>query len=223
MWNEFNIKTFPAETIVYRDGVFCPDLSTLAGPEIPSDTILPVHVIYVGEISGENHLNLDIHGDNRRVFLSVKIKNKFPAFLNIFIKNAGKNSEMRGGVIVQNQSELTVNVSANHTAPDTTILIHTRLIADEVSQSKLTGVAMIDSNAPNAVSDISFSAIAAPNARIEFAPTQRIAAAPQSADHSASIYHATAPQINYLRMAGLGGIEVKDALREAFENGIDLF
>ena len=27
MWNEFNIKTFPAETLVFRDGVFYPDLS----------------------------------------------------------------------------------------------------------------------------------------------------------------------------------------------------
>ena len=27
LWQEFNIKTFEAETLVFRDGVFCEDLS----------------------------------------------------------------------------------------------------------------------------------------------------------------------------------------------------
>ena len=29
IWNEFNIKTFPAETIVFRNGEYCSELSTL--------------------------------------------------------------------------------------------------------------------------------------------------------------------------------------------------
>ena len=42
MWNEFNIKTFPAETIVYRDGEYCPDLSTLENKPIDKKYDLPV-------------------------------------------------------------------------------------------------------------------------------------------------------------------------------------
>ena len=27
LWQEFNIKTFPAETLVFRNGLFCEELS----------------------------------------------------------------------------------------------------------------------------------------------------------------------------------------------------
>ena len=46
MWNEFNIKTFPAETIVYRDGEYVPELSTLTNDAINDTFDLPVHIIY---------------------------------------------------------------------------------------------------------------------------------------------------------------------------------
>ena len=86
MWDEFNIKTFPAETIVYRDGVFCKDLSTLSDTDIKNKYNKPVHIIYVGEISNTCKLNINILAENQPVFLSINIKNKKPAFLNIFIK-----------------------------------------------------------------------------------------------------------------------------------------
>ena len=76
MWNEFNIKTFPAETIVYRDGKYCPDLSTIKSGQIDKKYDLPVHIIYVGEIIDKNDLFIDINVENQPVFLSVDIKNK---------------------------------------------------------------------------------------------------------------------------------------------------
>jgi hypothetical protein len=89
MWNEFNIKTMPAETIVYRDGQYCGDLSTL--PNAPINTIfnLPVHIIYVGEIAGKNNLEILVGAENQKIIVSVNVKIKKPAFLNIFIKKAG--------------------------------------------------------------------------------------------------------------------------------------
>ena len=89
MWNEFNIKTFPAETVVYRDGVYCPELSTLPDAPINKNYDLPVHVIFVGEIDRENNLNFAVGAENLKVILSVNLKIKKPAFLNIFIKKAG--------------------------------------------------------------------------------------------------------------------------------------
>ncbi|MDE6477747.1 MAG: SufD family Fe-S cluster assembly protein, partial [Alphaproteobacteria bacterium] len=215
LWQEFNIKTFAAETIVYRDGVFCPELSTLPSPQITAPSQLPIHIIYVGEIAGENRLDIHVTHPGQRVFLSAKIKNKKPAFLNIFIKNTGKNSEIRGGVFAQNSDHLNLVVDARHGAADTTVIIRTKLIAEEKSVSKLTGTAHIEKNCPDCTSDISFTAMAADSAKIEFRPAQRICAAPKSADHSASIYRATDAQIQFLRMAGLGTAEVSAAIREA--------
>ena len=85
MWNEFNIKTFPAETIVFRDGVYCGELSTLPNAPINKNYDLPVHVIYVGEIVGENNLEILVGADNQKVCISANVKIKKPAFLNIFI------------------------------------------------------------------------------------------------------------------------------------------
>ena len=90
MWNEFNIKTFAAETIVYRDGVYCPELSTLENAPINKTYDLPVHIIYVGEISGDNKLEVLVGAENQKVIVTAKIKNNLPAFFNILIKKAGK-------------------------------------------------------------------------------------------------------------------------------------
>ena len=89
MWNEFNIKTFPAETIDYRDGEYCPDLSTLENKPVDKKYDLPVHIIYVGEITGNCRLDIEQLAENQDVILTVKINNKTPAFFNIFNKNAG--------------------------------------------------------------------------------------------------------------------------------------
>lgn len=220
MWNEFNIKTMPAETIVFRDGVFCADLSTLSDCNIDKTYELPVHVIYVGEITGKCRLDLNISAGNQSVILDVRVKNKLPAFFDIFIKNTGKNSEIRGGVLLENTGELIYNIIGEHAADDTTICVKTKLIAEKNTKSKLSGTAVIEKNTKNTISDIAFAALADKNARIEFMPAQRISSVPKSADHSAAIFRPTDFQIEYLREAGLSGAEVNAATREAFMNDL---
>ena len=79
MWNEFNIKTRPAETIVFRDGVYCGELSTLENAPINTKYDLPVHIIYVGEIAGENRLDVLVGVENQEVIISANVKIKKPA------------------------------------------------------------------------------------------------------------------------------------------------
>ena len=223
LWTEFNIKTFSAETLVYRDGVFCPELSTLNAGAIAANYDLPVHIIYVGKIAGENRLDIDMVSKNQPVFLSVDVKNDLPAFLKIFVKNAGKKSELRGHIILKNNSQLDLDINAHHTASDTGILIKTKLIAGKGSKTTLTGIAKIDKNAGECRSDIGFTALADKTAKITFRPAQYISATPKSAEHGAAIYHPAAPQIEYLKHAGLTGAEADIALREAFINDLPLF
>jgi len=223
MWNEFNIKTFPAETIVYRNGKYVPDLSTMAPGAIISKIDLPVHIIYVGEIADENKLNIDLSAARQNVFLSIDLKIKKPAFLNIFIKNAGKNSEVRAHVVIENNDNFGLDIKALHAAPQTTILATTKLVANKNSSAKLSGTAEIETGAIDTVSDISFAALADESAKISFLPAQRIRAVPKSADHGAAIYTPRAPQIQFLRGMGLSGAEVDTALREAFTHDLPLF
>ena len=218
MWNEFNIKTFPAETIVFRDGVYCEELSTLPNGPIDKKYDLPVHIIYVGEIAGKCRLDIDVSAENQKVVLSANIKNKTPAFLNIFIKNTGKDSEINGVVLMDNSSDLEYECFAHHMCKNTTVLIKNKLLAEKNSKSKLTGTAVIDKGCIDCKSDISFAAISDQGAKIEFMPAQRISAEPIAADHSASIYRATDAQITYLRSAGLSGAEVDTVIKEAFLN-----
>ena len=218
MWNEFNIKTFPAETIVFRDGVYCPELSTLENKPIDKKYNLPVHIIYVGELNGENKLELDIIQDNQPVFLTVKLKNKKPAFFNIFIKNTGKNSEISGNIFIDNQSELKYTCVAEHLSENTGILLKNKIFADKNSKSVLSGTAVIKKGCENTISDISFSVMKEQGAKIDFTPAQKISSVPKRADHSAGIYNPTDNQILYLRQAGLGIIEIKDVTKEAFMN-----
>ena len=223
MWNEFNIKTFPAETIVYRDGEYCPDLSTIKACQIDKKYNLPVHIIYVGEIVDKKELVIDINVENQPVFLSLDIKNKKPAFLNIFIKNTGKNSELRGHVFVENYDRLELNINAEHLCENTGILVHTKLIAHENTYSKLTGNAIISENCIDCISDIGFTAIADNTAKIEFLPAQFIKSEPKSAEHSASIYRQNSDQIQFLKMAGLSTAEIRNVAFEAFKNNFSLF
>jgi hypothetical protein len=223
LWQEFNIKTFPAETIVFRDSVFQPELSTLESLSISKHYNKPIHIIYVGEIEGDKKLDIDISVPDQEVFLSVKIQNKKPAFLNIFIKNTGKKSSFIGKIIAQNYSELKIEKFGHHKESDTIIKIDTKIIAHKDSKSKLLGTAKIDKNIQNCDSDIKFYALADKSAQIEFLPAQLISSVPQSADHSASIYKATNTQIEFLQESGLSTTEVKKVLEEAFINDSDLF
>lgn len=223
MWDEFNIKTFPAETIVYRDGLFCPDLSTLKNDIITTRYDLPVHVIYVGKIDEDCALDVNIGVDNQNVFISVDVDIEKSATLNIDVKNAGFNSQVRGNVMIKNSGNLELNINARHLLKNTGILIHTKLYAGENSFSKISGVAIIDRDCPDCESDIGFSAMAEQGAKIQFMPAQRISAEPTRADHSAGIFRPADAQIQYLNQAGLDNAAVKNVMKEAFLNSNDLF
>lgn len=218
MWNEFNIKTFPAETIVYRDGKYCPELSTIADAPINEKYDLPVHIIYIGEIAGKNDLNINVGSENQNVIVSVNIKINSPAFLNIFIKNAGKNSEINCNVMMDNYSELDFNCVARHLYENTGVFVKNKLIGRKNSKSKLSGTAIIEKGCSDCKSDVSFSAMQEQGAKIEFLPAQNIKAEPIFAEHSANIYKPTDAQVLYLRQAGLGIIEIDDVVKEAFLN-----
>jgi hypothetical protein len=216
MWNEFNIKTFPAETIVFRDGKYCPELSTLENKPIDKNYDLPVHIIYVGEIAGDCRLDVELGAERQNVFLTVKIKIENPAFFNIFIKNAGKNSEIKGNVFIENFSELKYNCNICHLLESTDIFLKNKVWAGKNSNSVLSGVANIYPNCNDCKSDLSFTAMTEQGAKIEFMPAQRISSIPSQADHSANIYTPTDAQILYMRQAGLGILEIKDVTKEAF-------
>ncbi len=219
LWQEFNIKTFPAETIVFRDGVYQAELSTLPNNlKITKKYDLPVHIIYIGEIAGENSINCEISAENQPIFLSIKTINKKPAFLNIFIKNTGKNSDFNGKILIQNFSGLEINEKAGYFAENAGIFLENRVIAHTKSKTKISGVAEINKGFDFCKSDLGFSAMAAPNAQIEFNPEQRIKSIPKTANHSAFIWRGSQPQIQYLRSAGLSGDEIKKVLEEAFTN-----
>ena len=210
MWNKFNIKTFPSETLVYVDGVFQSDISTLPETENFSTKYdLPIHIIYIGKIDREITLNINITAENQPIFLTIDLENNFPGFLNIFIKN---HSDFGGKIV------------AEHAAPDTGILIQTKIIGYKNSYSTVSATAIINSNCPNTKSDIRLAGHTTDkSAKIRFTPKQRIKSVPNFAEHSAHMMHITGPQENYLRTAGLSGAEVKDAMIEAFTKDFDLF
>ena len=138
--------------------------------------------------------------------------------MNIFIKNAGKNSEIKANVALQNYSDLNYKCVAHHLYENTAILIKNKILAGKNSKSIMSGNAIINKNCPNCISDVSFSAMVEKNAKIEFLPQQNISSEPISAEHSANIYRGTDAQIIYLRQSGLGTFEVEDVIKEAFLN-----
>lgn len=225
LWQEFNIKTFPAETFVFRNGIFCEDLSEYESGKfdktknilnINKTSKLPVHIIYIGEIAGNIDFNIDIKAENTNIIMDFKTTNKKPAFLNIFIKNTGKNSVFNGQIIDKNHSSLKMSIKGQHFQENTGIFVKTRIAAYENTETDLQGIAEITKNAKNSDSDISFSVMADENAKIILKPTQYIQSAPKNAKHSASLYKPGTSQINYLKNAGLNSIEIKQVLEEAF-------
>ena len=225
LWQEFNIKTFKAETLVFRDGVFCEDLSDYESinfePESNSINItktpkLPIHIIYIGEIAGNIDINVNISAQNAKVIATLKIINTKPAFLKIFIKNTGKNSLFNGRIIAQNHNSLKIDVFGEHLCENTGVFVKTHVLAHKNSETVLNGYATIEKNFKDCDSDISFSVMADENAKISMKPVQYIKSEPLSAKHSAAIYKPNTAQINYLRESGLSGVEVKQVLQEAF-------
>ena len=225
LWQEFNIKTFPAETLVFRDGIFCKDLSDYESAFVDSDkksifitkkSKLPVHIIYIGEIVSDTDLNINIESEYSDVIMTMKINNKKPAFLNIFIKNTGKNSKFDGQIIAQNYNFLKIDVYGQHLCENTGIFVKTRVLAHENTNTVLNGYAEIEKNTPECDSDISFSVMANENTKITMKPTQYIKSVPNNASHSVSLYQPNDNQINYLRESGLSCSEIKNILEEAF-------
>ena len=225
LWQEFNIKTFPAETLVFRNGVFCPNLSEYESVKYDENknlikTIkkskLPVHIIYIGEIAGKIDINIDINIEKSRFFMTAKISNKKPAFLNIFIKNTGKNSFFDGKIITKNTGILEIHETAEHISSNTGIFLKNRVVAYKNSETVLKGYAKIKKDAVDCDSNISFSVLADTKAKITMVPTQYINSVPKSAAHSASLYKPTENQINYLRTSGLSEKEINYILEQAF-------
>jgi len=227
LWQEFNIKTFPAETLIFRDGQFFDELSEYKNAQfikeknlisIDKTPKLPFHIIYVGEISGHIDLNIYINADNTNIIMDFRTTNKKPAILDVFIRNSGKNSVFNGQIIDKNHNNLKINVIGQHLSENTSIFVKTRVAAYKNTISELSGTAKIEKNAINSDSDISFSVMADESAKVILKPTQYINCVPKNASHSASLYKPTENQINYLRNSGLGTIEIKQVLEEAFLN-----
>jgi len=227
LWQEFNIKTFPAETLVFRDGEYLDDLSeheninfdkTKKLISVDKKPELPVHIIYIGEISGNIDLNIDVNTEKANIVLDIKTTNKKPTFFNIFVKNAGKNSVINGQIIDKNFDKLKINISGQHLEENTGIFIKTRVVAYKNTITELQGCAKIEKSAQNSDSDISFSVMADESARVMMKPTQYINSVPKNASHGASLYKPTENQINYLRTSGLGSVEIKQVMEEAFLN-----
>ena len=225
LWQEFNIKTFESETLVFKDGIFRAELSDYESGyfDVQKNTIyinkksdLPIHIIYIGEIAGNIDLNIDISVQNQNIICTAKIINKKPAFLNFFIKNTGKNSVFNGQIIVQNYNSLKIDVKSQHFCENTGIFVKTRVLAHKNSETVLNGYAVIDKNSPECDSDISFSVMADESAKITLKPMQFIKSVPNNATHSASLYKPNDNQIEYLRESGLSGNQVKQVLEEAF-------
>lgn len=227
LWQEFNIKTFPAETLVFRDGVFCEDLSEYKSANFNAEknTIsvnktpkLSIHIIYIGEIAGNIELNIDINAENTNVIMDFKTTNKSPTFLNIFVKNSGKNSVFNGQIIDKNYDNLKIKVIGQHLVENTGIFVKTRVAAYKNTTTDLFGSAKIEKNSQNCDSDVSFYVMADESAQVILKPTQYINSVPNKASHSAALYKPNENQINYLRSSGLGTIEINKIIEEAFLN-----
>ncbi|MCL2369169.1 MAG: SufD family Fe-S cluster assembly protein [Alphaproteobacteria bacterium] len=230
IWEQFNIKTFPARPVVFVGGVYNKDLSDENAAKIidtentteiiPTDGDLPVHIICVGEISGDKKIIIksSILNPQSSIYFSLKAKNKTPAVLDILCENTGKNSEIIGDVVIQNYDKLKVNIVADNLSGGTGVFIKTRILAHENTDTELMANANIVANAPGCKNDISFSVMAADGAKIKMTPAQKIHSVPTLADHAASIYRAADAQIEYLASAGMSPDDIKNVLEEAFLN-----
>ena len=148
--------------------------------------------------------------------MDFKTFNKKPAFLNIFIKNAGKNSFFDGNIINKNKNIFKSRQIAQHCQENTGIFIKNKIAGYKNSKTELSAEARIEKNCKDCDSNISFSVMADKNAMVEMKPMQYINSVPKSASHSASLYKPTKNQIQYLKMSGLSDKEIDNILENAF-------
>lgn len=206
-----NIRTFPANTRVYRDGVFAPEISS---PDEGAD--LPLHIIHIGNITGMANWFIDIN-DPVNVFLTARIETSGATKLRIEINPNLENIGFDGKLIIRNTGGLDLEIIANNNRNDTKIRAETKLFAAAGSENHLVGLSNIPSDITGAETDISFRSLCDRHVKlIEMSPAQRIASVPKSAEHSASIYRPAPSQIKYLETAGLSDADAADLLGHAF-------
>jgi Fe-S cluster assembly scaffold protein SufB len=210
-----NIRTFPANTQVYRDGVLVPEF---CDNSLGEDA--PLHIIHIGHISGAQNWFIDMN-DVKNVYLTARITIDDNAKIRIEINANHENQEFDGKLFIKNSGDLDLNIVANNNKSYTQIHCETKLFAMANSKNNMAGTANIPSDVIDADSDIGFSALCANNvAYLKMAPSQRISSVPKSATHSASIYHPTPAQVKYLEMAGLSDDQATDLLNKAFMDEI---
>lgn len=208
-----NIRTFPANTRVYRDGVFAPELSDEnAGAD------LPLHIIHIGRISGAQNWFVDMNDMiPASVFLTARIETSGASKIRIEINPNFDGAAFDGRIFIKNAGNLTLNVIGNNNKSGTKINCATKLFALAGSKNDLSGVANIPAEVAGAESWISFSALCERGAAsVRMSPAQRISSVPAAAGHSASIYSPAPAEIRYLETAGLSARESRDLLDRAF-------
>ncbi|MDR3208480.1 MAG: SufD family Fe-S cluster assembly protein [Rickettsiales bacterium] len=214
-----SIRTFPANTRVYRDGVFAPELSSEnegAG--------LPLHIIHVGKITGRQDWIVDMNRTRGRraagsanVFLTARIEVEGAAKINLEINANIAGAAFDGAVFVKNAGDLTLNVIGNNNKGGTKIACRAKLFAMAGSSGDLSGVANIPAGVPDAGTSVEFSALCRGHVKLlKMSPAQRISSVPAAAGHGASIYRPAPAQIHYLETAGLPEDEAAALLNRVF-------
>jgi len=211
LFDEFkNIRTFPARTRVYRDGVFAPELSS------DGDGALPLHIIHIGNISGAQNWFVDMN-DSEKVFFTAKVSASGATKIKIEVNANLPGLSFDGKIIIKNTGSLNLDIAGNNNRDDTKIRIETKLFAGAGSENRLVGIANVPAGVSGVETDIGFAALVAPGAKtLVMSPQQKISGTPKSAGHSASIYRPSEPQIRYLEAAGLSESESAELLNRVF-------
>ena len=202
MFDNFkNIRTFPAKTMVYIDGVFAPELS-----EDRAD--LPLHIIHIGKITGDVNWFIDMN-EQQDVFLTTRIETEHDTKIRIEINTNLPNLLFDGKIFVKNTGNLMLDIKANNNSSETKVICKTKLFATKNSENILTGISDIPSDVLDAETNISFSALCEPNVKLlKISPQQRISSIPKSATHDASIFRPAQAHIQYLETAGIENPEL---------------
>lgn len=217
MFDDFkNIRSFPANTLVYKDGEFVPELSTDVKEKRPD---LPFHIIYTGKITGEHNWTIPESPDKpepNQIFITARLETYGTTKITLHIESSCTGQRFDGKIIIKNAGNLGLKVVGDNLHNDTEIKCQTKMFAGKDSESRLIGIANIPNGLMGASTDIGFSVLCDRPSFLEISPTQRISSVPKFAGHSASIYHPTCSQIRYLETAGMTDAESTALLNAAF-------